>query len=385
MTASGARFIHAASGIAINDIRAEIAISGGVATVRSLNGTLSTGGSISGSGTVGIDPGRGFPANLSIRIVDGRYTDGQVVTTTLNGDLAIRGPLVSAPTLSGTVNLARTVITVPERLPGSLATLDVRHKNASAAVRAQQQALAPRADASGGTGALTLDLTVNAGNQIFVTGRGLDAELGGSLRLTGSTAAPEAVGQFTLRRGRLSILGRRLTFTRGTISFSGSLVPYLDLSADSTASGATVTVTVTGPANNPKFAFSSIPALPEDEVLARLIFGRSMSNLSPLQIAQLAEAAAQFTGVGGSTSLLERLRSNLGVDDLDVRTDEQGRTSVAAGKYLNDRTYLSLEKGDKAGSGKATIDLDIGRGVKLRGEARDDGEARGGIFFEREY
>ena len=162
-------------------------------------------------------------------------------------------------------------------------------------------------------------------------------------------------------------------------------MPYLDLSADSTASGATVTVTVTGPANNPKFAFSSIPALPEDEVLARLIFGRSMSNLSPLQIAQLAEAAAQFAGVGGSTSLLENLRSNLGVDDLDVTTNEEGGTSVSAGKYLNDRTYVTIEKGDKAGSGKATIDLDIGRGVKLRGEARDDGEAKGGIFFEREY
>ena len=84
-------------------------------------------------------------------------------------------------------------------------------------------------------------------------------------------------------------------------------------------------------------------------------------------------------------ALLESLRSKLGVDDLDVRTDEKGGTSVAVGKYLNDRTYFSIEKGDKAGSGKATIDLNVGRGVKLRGEASDDGEAKGGIFFEREY
>ena len=131
------------------------------------------------------------------------------------------------------------------------------------------------------------------------------------------------------------------------------MVPYLDLSAESTTTGdATVVVTVNGPANNPKFDFSSIPALPEDEVLARLIFGRSMSRLSPLQIAQLAEAAAQFAGVGGSTSLLENLRSELGVDDLDVTTDDQGGTSVAAGKYLNDRTYVTIEKGDRAGFGQ---------------------------------
>src|SRR5690606_23300220 len=213
LSTSGARFVAAASGIAINDIRAEIAMANNVATIRTLTGNLSTGGSLSGSGTVGIAAGSGFPADIKLRINNGRYTDGRVVTTTMNGDLAIKGPLVSQPTLSGTLNLDKTVITVPDRLPGSLAALDVRHKNATPAVRAQQEALAPSTATGGGSGALTLDLTVNAGNQIFVTGRGLDAELGGSLKLTGSTAAPEAVGEFTLRRGRLSVLGRRLTFT----------------------------------------------------------------------------------------------------------------------------------------------------------------------------
>ena len=236
LTTSGARFVVAASGIAINDIRAEIAIANGVATIRTLTGSLSTGGTISGSGTVGINAGSGFPADIRLAIRNGRYTDGHVVTTTMNGDLAIRGPLVSRPVLSGTLNLDRTVITVPDRLPGSLAALDVQHRNAPAAVRAQELAMAPPAASGGGSGALMLDLTVNANNQIFVTGRGLDAELGGSLRLTGSTAAPQAVGQFTLRRGRLSILGKRLTFTRGTISFAGSLVPNLDFAADTESS-----------------------------------------------------------------------------------------------------------------------------------------------------
>ena len=110
-----------------------------------------------------------------------------------------------------------------------------------------------------------------------------------------------------------------------------------------------------------------------------------MSNLSPLQIAQLADAAAQLAGGGGSTSLLETLRSKVGVDDLDVKTDAKAKHAVSAGKYLNDRTYVTIEKGEKAGSGKATIDLDVGRGVKLRGEANESGDAKGGIFYEREY
>lgn len=382
--ASGARFVDSRSGIAITDLAADIAVGGGRATVRSLKGNLSTGGSVSASGTVGIDAGSGFPADLALRLVDGRYTDGRIVTATLGGELTLKGPLVSAPSLAGTVNLGRTVITIPERLPGSLATLDVQHKNAPQAVVSQQEAIRP-AEAGGGGGGLRLDVTVNAPQQIFVQGRGLDAELGGSLRLTGSSAAPQAVGQFTMRRGRLSLLGRRLNFTSGTLGFSGSLVPFLDLAAETTTSDATVSILVTGPATDPKFSFSSTPSLPEDEVLARLVFGRSMSDLSPLQIAQLAEAAAQIAGVGGPTSLLETLRSKTGVDDLDVKTDAEGNAAVSAGKYLNDRTYVTIEKGEKAGSGKATIDLDVGRGVKLRGEAGEDGKAKGGIFFEKEY
>ncbi|TGR95100.1 translocation/assembly module TamB domain-containing protein, partial [Mesorhizobium sp. M1C.F.Ca.ET.188.01.1.1] len=147
-----------------------------------------------------------------------RYTDGRVVTANLGGDLTIKGPLVSAPVVAGTINLARTVITVPDRLPGSLSELDVKHKNAPAAVRAQDKALRP-ATASGsskGGSGLALDVTVNAPNQIFIQGRGVDAELGGSLKLTGPASSPQAVGTFTLQRGRLTILAKRLTFTEGT-------------------------------------------------------------------------------------------------------------------------------------------------------------------------
>lgn len=383
--ASGARFVAAQAGIAVNDIALDIALGNGVATVNRLTGKLSSGGDLSAGGTVGIDAASGFPADLTLKLTDGRYTDGRVVTANLAGDLALKGQLTSSPVLSGVINLARTVITVPNKLPGSLSELDVQHKNAPAAVRRQDQALRPPGGGASGSGAVSLDLTINAPNEIFVQGRGVDAELGGSLKLAGPTSSPQAVGQFTLRRGRLEILGKRLNFTEGSLSFSGSLVPYLNLVAESTASDATVTVTVSGEATNPKFTFASVPALPEDEVLARLIFGRSMSNLSPLQIAQLASAAAQLAGVGGSTSLLQNLRNAIGIDDLDVTTDDQGGTAVSAGKYLNDRTYLSLEKGEKPGSGKARIDLDVGRGLKLRGEASDAGEAKGGIFFEREY
>ena len=383
--ASGARFVDSGSGIAIDGIDADIALARNTATLRSFTGTISTGGRVSAGGTVGLDAAAGFPADLSIKVADGRYTDGRVVTANFSGDIAVKGPLAAAPTLGGTINLGRTVITIPEKLSPSLSRLNVQHRNASGAVRTQAEALAP-ASAGGGGGGLMLDLTVNAPNQLFVQGRGLNAELGGSIKLTGPASSPSATGLFKLRRGRLGILGRRLDFSEGSIGFSGSLVPTLDFAATSSVNSSTVTVTISGEATNPKFSFSSSPAAPEDEVLAQLVFGRAMGSLSAVQIAQLAQAAAVLAGVGGSTSLLDNLQGKLGVDDIDVKTDEEtGDTSVSVGKYLNDRTYLSIEKGSQPGSGKAAIDLNVGRGVKLRGGATDGGETKGGIFFEREY
>ncbi|MBN9250791.1 MAG: translocation/assembly module TamB domain-containing protein, partial [Mesorhizobium sp.] len=256
--ANGARFVAASAGIAINDIALDIGLGNGVATVNRLTGTLSSGGSLTAGGTVGIDPASGFPADLNLKLTNGRYTDGRIVTANLGGDLAIKGQLTNSPVLSGVINLARTVITVPNKLPGSLSELGVQHKNAPAAVKEQDRALRPAGGGASGSGAVTLDLTINAPNEIFVQGRGVDAELGGSLKLTGPTSSPQAVGKFTLRRGRLEILGKRLNFTEGSLSFSGSLVPYLNLVAESTASDATVTITVSGEATNPKFIFSSV-------------------------------------------------------------------------------------------------------------------------------
>ncbi len=54
-----------------------------------------------------------------------------------------------------------------------------------------------------------------------------------------------------------------------------------------------------GPADDPVVSFTSAPELPQEEVLARLLFGRSLDKISPLQAAQLANAVAVLAGRGG--------------------------------------------------------------------------------------
>lgn len=383
VTTDGTRVTDVRRNLTINNLGATIGFERDRATISRLTGRLAGGGTISGTGSIGIAPAAGFPADLTITLDRAAYNDGTLFTTIASGTLTLKGPVLNSPVLGGTITLEKSAITIPERLPASLSQLNVKHKNAPAAVRVQDRKLNADKGSSGSSSTIALDLQINAPRGIFVRGRGIDAELTGSLTVRGTASDPAVSGGFEMRRGRLEILTRRLDFTTGDITFGGGLVPVLNMAAESTAGSTTVTVSVTGNANDPAFAFTSSPALPQDEVMAQLIFGQSMSKLSALQIARLADAAGQLAG-GRSTSLFDSLRSNLGIDDLDISTDSEGQARVSAGKYLNERTYLELEQSGSSGA-KAIINLDVGRGVKLRGEAGGDGEGAAGIFYEKEY
>ncbi|MGK9053307.1 translocation/assembly module TamB domain-containing protein [Neorhizobium petrolearium] len=380
-SSSGARFIDVRRNLAVTDLAANVSFDGNSANISRLSGRLSGGGTVSVQGSVGIAPGSGFPADLRITLAQATYADGTLFAATADGALTITGPLTSGPVLGGRVTLTKAAITVPARLPTSLTAIDIRHRNAPPDVLRQMEELRPK-DATGSSRPIALNLQISAPNGIFVRGRGIDAELGGELTVTGTAMDPIVAGGFEMRRGRIVILAKRLDFTEGDITFGGGLIPVLNMEANTTSGQTTITVNVTGIANDPTIAFSSSPALPQDEILAQLIFGQSMSRLSPLQIAQLADAVSQLAG-GGSTSLLETLRSNLGVDDLDINTDSTGQTTVSVGRYLNDRTYLQVEQGGSGGA-QATINLDVGRGVKLKAGAGTEG-GTAGIFYEREY
>lgn len=380
VSTSGARVVDVRRNLAIEQITTTVNLTGSRAEIGSLTGNFATGGRVSASGFIDI-ASSGLPADLTINLDQTVYVDGNTVTSTADGRLTLTGQLLNGPTLAGTINLSRTSITLSESRPASLQALDIEHRNAPPAVLRQLPDEKP-AEGRSSSAPIGLNLTISSPTQTFVRGRGIDAELGGTITLTGTAAAPVVTGAFELRRGRMQILTRRLEITEATITFGGDLVPLLDLEATTNSGDATIVIRLTGLASNPQVSFTSTPALPQDEILAQLIFGQSLSRLSPLQIAQLADAAAQLAG-GRGTSLFQSLRSTLGIDDLDISTDETGGTSISAGKYLNDRTYIELEQSGSGGA-KATINLDIGRGLKLKGEAGGSG-AGGGIFYEKEY
>ena len=83
---------------------------------------------------------------------------------------------------------------------------------------------------------IALNVTVDAPRQILVKGRGLDAELGGQLRIRGTTDSPSVGGSFELQRGFFTLGSSKLTFSNGNVTFSGAglrnkIDPALDFTA----------------------------------------------------------------------------------------------------------------------------------------------------------
>lgn len=386
VSTSGAGYVDPELNLRLTGITGRASLSGTTATIESLTANLATGGSASVSGTVGLT-GQ-FPANLSLNINSARYADGEMFVATVSGGLALTGNLTGTPLLAGTVLVEQANITVPEGFGGAAQLIDVQHRATPAAV--QQTLNRARVTSNGApipqtrSPGLLLDITVNAPNQIFIRGRGLDAEVGGSVRLTGPITNIQPVGAFSLNRGRLSILGQRITFERGTVTLVGDLDPQLDFVALTQSDDITVVVTVSGRVSALEIGFSSNPQLPEDEVLARLIFKRSMGELSPLQLAQLAAAAAELVGGGSGGGLVDSLRGAAGLADLDVVTDARGNVGVQAGTYLQDNVYLGVTAGAN-GQSKVTINLDVTDDLTVKGAAGQDGNSSVGVFYERDY
>ena len=133
---------------------------------------------------------------------------------------------------------------------------------------------------------IALNIALDA-QQIHVRGRGLDVEFGGAMKLGGTAAAPRTEGGLELRRGTISLAGRSLDFTEGRISFNGGSItdPALHLVASSTSGNVIATLAIDGTAHEPKITLSSVPPLPQDEVLAHLLFGSGVGKLGALEVA----------------------------------------------------------------------------------------------------
>lgn len=386
-TLAGGEVQDFTQGVRITDLSASLRADGDTLRIISLQGRAGP-GTVAASGTVGV-LAPGLPVDLRVTLRNARPLASDLLTADLDADLTLRGPATNGLQAGGTVLVRTAEIRIPERLPATVAVLDVR--------RPGQR---PPAPATPGA-AIGLDLTVSVPRAVFVRGRGVDAELAGNLRIRGTSTAPQVGGGLEMRRGTISIAGTTLTFSRGKVGFEGTGVtgkidPTLDFAADSTAGSVTATLGVTGYASKPVIKLTSVPELPQDEVLAYLLFKRSAKDLGPFQLASIAAAVADLTGVGGGVgNPLDKVRKGLGLDRLSVGSSSSTASSsstsstapsIEAGRYVGNGVYVGAKQGTTGGQTQATVQIDITKGLKAE---TDVGSGQGGnqvgLTYQFEY
>ena len=336
------------------------------------------GGSMTVRGPVQLQPA--LSADLAIALRDFGLRDAQLYETTVSGDLAYTGWVGGR--LSGVIDLGRTEVKLsPAALTASDAMVDIQHLAApSGVLQTQMRAgIGQSAAANSTSPPIELALTVRATNRLFLRGRGLDAELGGELRLLGTTADVRPSGAFDLVRGRFEVLGKRLDLEEVRFEMQGQLVPYLSLRAVNLQSNMLTTVIIDGPAIDPEIKFISSPEMPEEDVIAQLLFDQNLQGLTPLQAVQMAGAVATLIGRGDG--VVARIRTRFGLDNLDVQSDPDGATALKMGKYVSDKVYSELSV-DSKGMQVLDFSMDVTRNLKLRAGAGSTGNV--GIGFELE-
>jgi translocation and assembly module TamB len=328
-------------------------------------------------------------ASIAAALNNFQYINPRLLSTSLDGAVQVEGPLAGGANISGEINVGRTEVRLSANSVGGGASVEglthVAESAASRQTRKRAGLIEEEKKASGASKAPVygLDVLIDANNPIFIRGLGIDAEVGGDVKIGGTTAAIEPVGTFELVRGRADILGQRLDLTEGTVILSGNSVPAVRFIATRQRTNLEVSAIIAGPVDDLDISFESSPVLPEDQILARLLFDTDLGNLSGLQALQLANAVAVMRG-GSGVGILGTIRDDLGIDNLDLSTDEEGRTNLKVGRYINETTYTDFEVRSD-GNTAVTLNIDLTPSFTVRGIAESDGSSGGGIFFERDF
>jgi len=377
-TLSDGLFRSASAGLELRGIEASIAGSERRIVLSRLVASTPDGGAVAAEGTISMDAAAGYPVNLIVTANNAKLVSTTLTTLTADVQARMSGALMRDPLVSGTVSVDRWDIRVPERLAATLTPIKVTHRNAPPGLVISEE---EEDEVVGSALPFRLDIAVRAPREVFVRGQGIDAEFGGEARVGGTLDDPAVRGRFDLRRGAVNVLSQRIILSRGSVQFLGGAEPALDIAGSVTKNGVAATVSVKGRAGDPQIALSSVPSLPQDEILSRLLFSKQTTQLSPFEAAQLAQVIGRWSGLNTGPDILERLRTVIGIDALTATTDQAGKTSVAAGSYLGRGVYVGVSE---AAGGSATVDVDLTDTIKLRGEAGTTG-TKVGVAAEWEY
>ena len=226
-----------------------------------------------------------------------------------------------------------------------------------------------------------IEAKVTAGNEVIYDADGINGRIEGSLDIFKKPNSPMlANGQLNMIDGLYQAHAIKLKIAQGELNFHNSPVnnPNLNIRAvrvftnndmiDPSLNGLTVGVEIQGSAKRPKTKlFSSPIQLADVDILSYIMFGQSINPYNSLtsadtgvkkdrnpaaNIAMIVQAANALTpnaDKAGSQSILGKIQSGLGLQELGIedsanidpwKMNFDDQSALVAGKYITPKLYV---------------------------------------------
>lgn len=377
LKADGARLESAVTGTVIERIQAQGRFAGPKLVLTSIAGATPGGGSIAGSGVVDFSGGMAG-LNLKFDATRARLLDRDDIAATVTGPLTINSTGTGG-TISGKLHLnSGRFLLGRASAAASVPQLQVRNVGQDAEETIEVADLKPWK--------LDIDL---AGDDLKVRGLGLDSLWTTDVKIGGTVDAPRFTGRADLDRGDYEFAGRNFRLERGVIRFRGESPPdpLLDIRAEAQVQGLDASILVQGTGLKPEIRFASVPQLPQDELLSRLLFGTSITNLSAPEALQLASAVAALQSGSGNLDPINAVRRAVGLDRLriipaDVATGQ--KTAISAGKYLGRKLFVEVIT-DGQGYSATRVEYQVTRWLSILSSVSTIGRTSANVRISKDY
>ncbi|WP_346839516.1 translocation/assembly module TamB domain-containing protein [Microbulbifer sp. SAOS-129_SWC] len=320
--------------------------------------------------------GAGAPAlDFALRARKLHLLNTPAVRGAVSGELKLAGTTEKAQ-LAGELKLRPLSVQIEQLIGSSVPEIDVVEVEVDGPQLEQAPPLLEK---------IALAIRVVVDQQSYVRGLGLNSELRGQVDIAGTAAEPQASGALKIVRGNFDLLGKRFELQEGQVQFENNVAAIYVKGLYEYSEGS-ITAEISGSLSGAKddldVTFSSVPAAAQDEIFAQLLFGKSLSDISPLQAVRLVSVVRTLQSGGSAFDPVAKTRELLGVDTLDLQrenSEDGDQYALSLGKYITNRIYIELQRStDPLNPWEAKMQIELRHNLNLQIKSADSDESGAG-------
>jgi translocation and assembly module TamB len=345
-------------------------------------------GALNASAQISFDEDAQPTGNGSITITNAYMVQRDEYTVRGSGEINFAFPEGQAGAVDGMFTTSEVRIDLGQPLPPGIEDIGVIEINRPAGLGALAQVEESTEDDFVSLAAL--NIAISMPNNVRVQGYGVEAEWQGDIALSGTVGAPAIAGEINLVRGFAEFLGRQFTLDEGSVipdpNAAGNA--RIAITGSHVQDDLSVEIDISGPAASPEIEWSSVPALPRDEIISRLYFGRSSPQLTAYEAIQLAQLSGALGGLGGGGGVLGFARRVAGLDVLRIEPPENGdiaNPTVTVGKYVTEQVYVGARRDADTSSSAVEVEVEITPNISVEVETGTDNSQAAGVNWRWDY